>query len=243
MTAVRLTQRTSRAAQLLLAVIACVPALLTKPGRMPTDTKLYLYLNPGRLISDAPFTWDTRQFGGWVPHQTIAYLWPQGPWYWMWEHLGVPDWVAHRLWIGTLLFLGAAGVLWAARLLGLDRGGALAAAVVYQLSPYVLPYLSRTSAMLLPWAAVGWLVGLTIRATTSEHRWRHPALMALVLLSCSAVNATAVMMIAPAPILWLLHAVAQRNITWRRALAAATRIGVLAIGVSLWWILMLRAQG
>ncbi|MEI6226871.1 MAG: alpha-(1-_3)-arabinofuranosyltransferase family protein, partial [Deltaproteobacteria bacterium] len=44
-------------------------------------------------------------------------------------------------------------------------------------------------------------------------------------------------------ILWLLHAVAQRNITWRRALAAATRIGVLAIGVSLWWILMLRAQG
>ncbi len=242
-TRTRLTAGVSRAHLLLLALVAYVPALLTKPGRMPADTKLYLYLNPGRLIADAPFTWDTRQFGGWVPHQTIAYLWPQGPFYWVFDQLGVPDWVAHRLWIGTLLFLGAWGVMWAARLLGLDRNGALVAAVVYQLSPYVLPYLSRTSAMLLPWAALGWIVGLTIRAATSGHRWRHPALLALVLLSCSAVNATAVMMIAPAPILWLCHSVLQRTVTWRRAVAAAARIGLLATGVSLWWIFMLRAQG
>ena len=239
----QLTARTSRWTVSLLALIAYVPALLTKPGRMPADTKLFLYLNPGRLIADAPFTWDTRQFGGWVPHQTIAYLWPQGPWYWVFDQLGVPDWVAHRLWIGTLLFLAALGVYWAARLLGMPKHGAVAAAVVYQLSPYILPYVSRTSAMLLPWAAVGWLVGLTIRAVTSTRRWRHPALMALVLLSCSAVNATAVMMIAPAPVLWLLHALMQRTIEWRRAVGAALRIGGLAIAVSLWWIVMLRAQG
>jgi arabinofuranan 3-O-arabinosyltransferase len=239
----RLTAGVTRANLAILALVAYVPVLLTKPGRMPTDTKLFLYLDPGRLIADAPFTWDTRQFGGWVPHQTIAYLWPQGPWYWVFEQLGVPDWVAHRLWIGTLLFLGAWGVLWASRLLGLTRGGALAASFVYMLSPYVLPYLSRTSAMLLPWAALGWIVGLTIRAATSGHRWRHPALLALVLLSCSAVNATAVMMIAPAPVLWLLHAVLQRTVSWQRAVATAARIGVLATSVSLWWIAMLRAQG
>ncbi len=243
MTSGQLTARTSRRTVGLLALIAYLPALLTKPGRMPADTKLFLYLNPGRLIADAPFTWDTRQFGGWVPHQTIAYLWPQGPWYWVFDQLGVPDWVAHRLWIGTLLFLAALGVYWAARLLGMPKHGALAAAVVYQLSPYILPYVSRTSAMLLPWAAVGWLVGLTIRSVTSEHRWRHPALMALVLLSCSAVNATAVMMIAPAPILWLVHALMQRTIGWRRAAGAALRIGGLGLAVSLWWIVMLRAQG
>ncbi len=239
----RLTAGVSRGSIALLAALAYLPALLTKPGRMPADTKLYLYLDPARLVRDAPSTWDTRQFGGWVPHQTIAYLWPQGPWYWTFEKLGVPDWVAHRLWIGTLLFLGAWGVLWAGRMLGLNRAGALAAAVVYQLSPYILPYVSRTSAMLLPWAGVGWLVGLTIKSATSEHRWRFPALMALVLLSCSAVNATAVMMIAPAPILWLVHAVWQGTVPWRRAVSSAARIGVLAMGVSLWWIAMLRAQG
>ena len=239
----QLTARTSRWTVGLLALIAYVPVLLTKPGRLPADTKLFLYLNPGRLIADAPFTWDTRQFGGWVPHQTIAYLWPQGPWYWLLDQLGVPDWVAHRLWIGTLLFLAALGVFWAARLLGMPKHAAIVAAVVYQVSPYILPYVSRTSAMLLPWAAVGWLVGLTIKSVTSEHRWRYPALMALVLLSCSAVNATAVMMIAPAPILWLVHALMQRTIGWRRALEAALRIGGLGVAVSLWWIAMLRAQG
>lgn len=227
----------------MLALVAYLPALATKPGRMPTDTKLYLYLNPGRLLSDALNTWDTRQFGGWVPHQVIAYLWPQGPWYWFFDRIGAPDWVAHRLWIGTLLFLAAAGVFWAARILGLTRSGAFAAAIVYQLSPYVLPYISRTSAMLLPWAAVGWLVGLTIRTATSDHRWRYASLTALVVLSCSAVNATAVMMIAPAPVLWLLTAVWQRTIDWRRAVGAALRIGVLSLGVSLWWIMMLRIQG
>ncbi len=239
----QLTARTSRWSVGLLALIAYVPILLTKPGRMPTDTKLFLYLDPGRLIADAPFTWDTRQFGGWVPHQTIAYLWPQGPWYWVFDRLGVPDWVAHRLWIGTLLFIAALGVHWAARLLGLPKQAAIVAAIVYQLSPYILPYVSRTSAMLLPWAAVGWLLGLTIRAATSEHRWRHPAVIALVLLSCSAVNATAVLMIAPAPILWLVHAMWQRTVTWRRALGASLRIGGLGIAVSLWWVFMLRAQG
>ena len=239
----RLTARTSRASIALLAALAYLPALFTKPGRMPADTKLYLYLNPGRLISDAPNTWDVRQFGGWVPHQVIAYLWPQGPWYWVMEKIGAPDWVAQRLWIGTLLFVGALGVLWAARLLGLDRRGATTAAVVYQLSPYVLPYISRTSAMLLPWAAVGWLVALTIKTATSQHRWRYAALTALVVLSCSAVNATAVMMIAPAPVLWLVHAAVERTITWRRVFDTAARIGALSLGVSVWWIAMLRAQG
>lgn len=239
----RLTAGVSRLGLSVLAMLAYVPALLARPGRMPTDTKLYLYLDPGRLITDAPFTWDTRQFGGWVPHQVIAYLWPQGPWYWTFERLGVPDWVAHRLWIATLLFLGGAGVMWAARLLGLSRSGAFVAAAVYQLSPYVLPYLSRTSAMLLPWAALGWIVGLTVRAATSGHRWRHPALLALVLLSCSAVNATAVMMIAPAPVLWLLHSTLQGTIPLRRAVATAARISALAVPVSLWWMQMLRTQG
>jgi arabinofuranan 3-O-arabinosyltransferase len=238
-----LTAGVSRGAVALLALIAYTAALLTKPGRMPADTKLYLYLDPGRLISDAPFTWDPRQFGGWVPHQTVAYLWPQGPWYWAFDKLGLPDWVAHRLWIGSLLFLGGCGVLWVARILGLSRGGAVSAAAIYMLSPYVLPYVSRTSAMLLPWAALGWIVGLTIRSATSDRRWRYPALLGLVLVTCSAQNATALIMIAPAPLLWLVHAVVQHTITWRRALDTVARVGVLAVGVSLWWIAMLRAQG
>ncbi len=225
-----------------LALLAYLPALASSPGRMPADTKLYLYLDPGRLISDARWTFDARQFAGWVPHQIIAYLWPQGPWYWLGDAFGLTDWVTHRLWIGTLMFAAGGGVLWAARRLGLGLSAAFAAAVVYQLTPYVLPYVSRTSAMLLPWAGLGWIVGLTVGAATTT-RWRHAALAALVVFSVGAVNATALMMIVPAPVLWLVITAAERRITWRRAASTAARIGGLSLGVSLWWIAMLVIQG
>ena len=116
---------TTAIAVAVLALLAYVPALASSPGRMPADTKLYLYLDPGRLIGDAPWTFDGRQFAGWVPHQVIAYLWPQGPWYWLGDAAGLPDWVAHRLWIGTLFLAAGTGVLWMARRLGLSaRRGA-----------------------------------------------------------------------------------------------------------------------
>ncbi len=225
-----------------LALLAYVPALLSSPGRMPADTKLYLYLDPGRLISDAPWTFDARQFAGWVPHQIIAYLWPQGPWYWLGATAGLPDWVVQRLWIGSLFVAAGTGVLWLGRRLGLGLVAAFAAAAVYQLSPYILPYVSRTSAMLLPWAGLGWIVGLTAAAATRT-KWRHAALVALVIATVGAVNATALMMIAPAPVLWLLSAAIGRLVTWRRAVTTALRIGLLSFGVSLWWIVAVSIQG
>ena len=148
------------------ALLAYVPALRSSPGRMPADTKLYLYLDPGRLISDAPWTFDGRQFAGWVPHQVIAYLWPQGPWYWLGETVGLPDWVAHRLWLGTLFLAAGTGVLWLARRLGLAWPPRSPRRSSTSSRRTCLPYVSRTSAMLLPWAGLGWIVGLTVLAAT-----------------------------------------------------------------------------
>lgn len=231
-----------RADVLLLAALAYVPALTAAPGRMPADSKLFLYLDPGRLISDARWSWDERQFGGWVPHQLVAYLWPSGPWFWTCERLGLPDWIAHRLWIGSLLLAAGLGARWAARRLGLPAVAALVAALVYQLTPYIVPYVSRTSVMLLPWAGLGWLIGLTVRAATGAP-WRHAAMFALVVATVGGVNATATAMIAPAPALWLAHAAAGGTITWRRAASTAARLGALSLAVSLWWIAMLAVQG
>jgi arabinofuranan 3-O-arabinosyltransferase len=237
-----LRQRSTTVSVAVLALLAFLPALTAAPGRMPSDSKLYVYLNPGRFIIDTTTSFDPRQFAGWVPHQHIAYLWPTAPWFWLFERLGVPDWIAHRLWIGTLLLVGGLGVRWVSRVLGLAPVAALVAALVYQLSPYVLPYVSRTSVLLLPWAGLGWIVGLTVLAA-QRGRWRFPAAIALVVLTVGAVNATALAMIIPAPTLWLAHAVWSRSITWRRALATAGKVGVLSTAVSLWWMTMLIIQG
>lgn len=225
-----------------LVVLAVVPTLTAAVGRGVADTKLYLFLDPAQLIADARFTWDPQQFAGWVPHQTALYIWPSGPWFWSAELLGLPDWFAHRLWVSLILLAAGLGVRFAARTLGLAPLAAFVAAVAYQLSPYVLPYVSRTSVMLLPWAGLGWIVGFTVRAAL-RHRWRDAAAVALVVVTVGATNATATLMIVPAPVLWLAWASVRRIVDPRRAAAAALRIGVLSLAVSLWWIVKLAVQG
>lgn len=231
-----------RGAVAVLATLAYLPALLSAPGRMPADTKLYLYLDPDGLVSRAPKAWDPSQFGGWVPHQMIQYLWPAGPWFWVCERVGLPDWVAHRLWLATLLFLAGLGVLLVVRALGLPLRGALVAALIYQLSPYILPYVSRTSAMLLPWAALGWLLLLTMKAVR-HGGWRYPALLALVVCTAAGVNATAFAVIIPGPMLWVAFEWRARRVSTRQVVTASARIAVLSIAVSVWWIAMLAIQG
>ena len=82
--------------------------------------------------------WDPNIGMGTVTHQNIGYLWPMGPWYWAFEALGVPDWVAQRLWLGSIMFLAGLGVRYLMRTLGQDGPHVTAAMFVYALSPYVL---------------------------------------------------------------------------------------------------------
>lgn len=224
-----------------LALLAYLPALLSAPGRVPGDTKLSLYLDPARLIADSIWTWDSRQFSGWVPHQNVGYLWPSGPFYWFVERvLLLPDWIAHRLWIGTLLFLAGTGIVFFARRLELASTTVMVAAVVYQLSPYVLPYVSRTSALLLPWSLLGWILGFSV-LIARHRRARDVAIWALLVASTGGLNATALAMIAPAPLIWILAE--SRGRGWRATTRLVVGLGAVAVLVNAWWITGLVTQG
>jgi arabinofuranan 3-O-arabinosyltransferase len=226
----------------IIVLIAYIPLLLSAPGKLPADTKLYLYLNPGRLLSDAAFTWDTRQLGGWVPHQNVGYLWPTGPWFAFFEWLNIPDWVAHRLWLGTLLIVAGLGARWLAKILDLPVNSAFIAGVAFQLSPYVLPYISRTSALLLPWALLPWIVGLTLKIIR-EPKLKYFAVFGLIIMSSGGLNATALLMIAPAPVIWLIDAWSSRKISFRRALSLTALLGLISLIMSAWWAAGLSVQG
>jgi len=93
-----------------LAALAYIPLLLTKPGMVAADTKQYLYLDPGTLMAHALSMWDPTTAAGTVTHQQIGLppaaravlLGPRPP--------RIPTWVAQRLWMGSLLFVAGAGV-------------------------------------------------------------------------------------------------------------------------------------
>ena len=222
--------------------VAYGPLLASRPGLVGADTKTYLYLDPGRLMSQAGVMWDADRALGTVTHQNIGFLWPMGPFYWFFEAVGAPDWVAQRLWVGTLLFAAGLGVRYLLRTLGFEGRGLLIAMLAYELSPYALHYSARISAVLLPWAGLGWMIGLTVRSARTGG-WRHPALFALTVVTVGSVNAPSLMLAGLGPVLWLIHAaVADRSITPRRAMSAAARIGLLTTGVSLWWMAGLALQ-
>ncbi len=133
----------------------------------------YLYLDPGRLLERAPSMWDPNIGLGTVTHQNIGYLFPMGPYYWLLDALGVPDWVAQRLWLGSILLFAALGMLYLFRTLALRGPGVVVGALAYMLSPYSLDYAARISVILLPWAALPWLLAFVIRALR-DGGWQVP---------------------------------------------------------------------
>lgn len=223
-----------------LAVLAYAPALLSSPGRVSADSKQYLYLDPAAFLARAPHLWDAHAAAGGVSHQHIGYLWPMGPWFWAFDALGVPPWIAQRLWLGSLGLAAALGTRWLLRRMGLSRAGVLAGTLVYLFTPYQLAFTARSSVLLLPWAGLPWLIGLTDRAQRTGG-WRDPAWIALLVLTIGAVNASSLVLVGIGPLAWLLVGIGSRADA-RRAIAVAARVGVLSLGVSLWWIAALRLE-
>lgn len=225
-----------------LAAVCYVPLVLTQPGWVSADTKTYLYLDPGRLLSRAWSMWDPHIGLGTVSHQSIGYLWPMGPWFWAFDRLGAPDWLAQRLWWATILFAAGTGVAYLLRRFAWPAEAVWAAAFVYALSPYVLSLMGRLSGVLLPFAGLPWLLALTVQ-TVRQRGWRHPALFALVVTTVGSVNLTALALVGVAPLLWLVHAaVVSREAPVRRVVGAAARLAVLTVPVSAWWLAGLSVQ-
>ncbi len=226
-----------------LALISYGPLLLSAPGRVGADTKTYLYLDPGRLLSQAWSMWDPSIGLGTVTHQNLGYLFPMGPYYWLMETAGVPDWIAQRLWLGSIIFAAGTGVRYLLGQLGWRGSGRTVAALAYMLSPYLLAYAARISVILLPWAALPWMIAMTVRALR-HGGWRDPARFALIVLVVGGVNATALLMIGLGPVLWLLYQrFTDSEQTWGRVGATTLRIGLLTGLTSLWWVAGLWAQG
>ncbi len=221
-------------------LLAYMPFLLS-PGSLSSDTKQFLYLDPGRFLARAPYLWDRQVGAGTVSHQHIGYLFPMGPFFWLTESLGMSDRVAQRLWLGTISLFAGLGVRWLLGRLGLSRAGAIAGAIMYMLAPYQLAFTARMSVLLLPWAALGWIVGLVIEGVKNRS-WRIPAALALIAMSVGSVNVSALAFVGIAPIIWIVGQCFSRrdlgavwSFTWRSA--------ALVIGASLWWLNGLRLQG
>ena len=227
--------------RLVLVVVAYVPLLLNDVGRVAADTKAYLYLDPGRLLERALYMWQPEVALGSVTHQNIGYLWPVGPFFWLGEALGLPDWITQRLWLGSVLLAAGLGMRWFLRTLGWRGPAMLVSSLAYMLSPYLLNYVDRHSVILLPWAGLPWLMGLTIRALRTPG-WRHAAAFGLVTLTVGGVNASSLLLVGIGPVAWLAWCGLERSAPWSRIAGTAARMGAAFVATGAWWMVGLAVQ-
>jgi hypothetical protein len=230
-----------------LVLLAYGVALVQRPGELVAETKVDLYLEPARFVERVLSVWaPTGDLGHLFGAQYSGYLWPMGPWFALGDALGVPMWLVHRLWLGTLLALAGWGVVRLLDALVGPRRGALhaAAGVLYVINPYVTVYVDRTSITLLAYAALPWLLLAVHRALREPRGWRWPAFFALVLTSTGGgvnVAVTAWLLLGP-----LLLAAYERlwgeDVPPRALRQVAWRMAAVNVAAQLWWVVPVAVQ-
>ncbi len=227
---------------LVLAALAYIPPLLVRRGVISADNKVYLYLDPARMLADSPYLWDPGTFAGTVPHQGVGYLFPVAPYYWLVHALGIPVWIGQRIWLSTVVFFAGAGVVYLLRALRWHGPGVVVAALAYMFTPYFLNYASAFTVIALPWTGLPWLLAFVMLAVR-DRGWRYPALYAITIQLTGSVNASSLVFSIFASLLWLPFAVwLTREIRFRDACKVLFRLGVLTLVASLWWMSGLWAQ-
>ncbi|SDK29557.1 arabinofuranan 3-O-arabinosyltransferase [Nonomuraea maritima] len=179
-------------------------AFTAKPGRIISDTKLDLALDPVGWLERATHLWDLQHFGQ-LQNQVAGYLFPMGPFFALGDLAGVAPWVTQRLWLTLLLCAGFLGVERLARQLGVGTPGTrIVAALAYALAPRTLSILGEISVEWLPAAMLPWIVLPLLTASRTGQRVRGAVRSALAVALCGGVNAAAVLAVLVAPLLYIL---------------------------------------
>jgi arabinofuranan 3-O-arabinosyltransferase len=223
-----------------LGLVAYALAFVQRPGFATSDTKIDLHVAAGRFLADVSSMWsDSGSLGQAQGGQTAGYLFPMGPFFALGDLLGLAPWVVQRLWLGTLLALGAWGtVRLLDALLTRRRGVAhLVAGLLVIVNPFVVVYANRTTVTLLATALLPWLMLAAHRGARAPG-WRWPAAFALLVIASGAgINAavTALMLVGPA--LLLVYEAVYAGVPWRAVRAFVLRAAPLTLLVSLWWLI------
>jgi arabinofuranan 3-O-arabinosyltransferase len=214
-------------------------AFVQDPGRIAADTKLDLFVDPAGLLARALNLWEPLGFFGHLTNQGYGYLFPMGPFFWLGELSGTPQWVVQRLWWSLLLVIAFLGIVRLARLLGVCAfWPRLLAGLTFALGPRMVTELGVLSVEVLPYAVAPWvLIPLVAVARGGSYR-RAAALSGLAVCAAGGVNAVASAAVLPLAAWWILT-----RFTGRARWVLAGWWSLAVILATAWWALPLMILG
>src|SRR5215211_2709152 len=224
-------------AYLVLGLLVTTAVIAADQGWFAPDTKPEVYLAPVRTLVRTLSTWDPDPHLGQPNFQTG--LLPVSLVVSAIDALGLPAWLVPRVWRTLLLVVAGWGVVRLFHLLAGERtsaAGRVVAAAIYVANPYVV-VAGATTPVLVPYALLPWLLLALARALRAPSSWRWPAAFALVFFLMTGMNAgvVALFMCLAVPC-YLLYVRLTEGTRWPRLLGPALRCAVLAVLVSLYWL-------
>lgn len=153
--------------------------------------------------------------------------------------LGAEPWVAARVLRVLLLGVGAWGMARHVDTLVPGRAGPVArvvAAFVYACNPYAIVS-GATLPVLLPYAFLPWALSGLLASLRSPRSWRAPARFALAVFASGGMNAGVVPLFSLLALpVYVVYARLVERRPLRVQLAPLVKCGVLALGVSVYWL-------
>jgi arabinofuranan 3-O-arabinosyltransferase len=189
----------------LLVIFLCFLAVCfaQAPGLIQFDTSLPVVLSPVSYFGTFLHLWNPTVFGGTMV-QGAGFLVPQGLFFIGTHLLHVPPWVAQRIWLATLMTIGAWGVIRLAEALGIGhRWARVLAGAAYCVAPLMVVWVTTTGDMLavvlLPWVLVPLVAG-SRAGSTRQAAARSGIAIALM----GGSNASLVLAVLAVAVIWLL---------------------------------------
>jgi hypothetical protein len=241
-----LTLTPSRRDGLLLTALAFALALVQRPGRATSETKIDLHVDPVGFLADAASLWSpTADLGHVHGGQYSGYLFPMGPVFALGRLAGLAPWLVQRLWLGAVLAVAAWGVVRLVDAMVEDAGtpARITAGLLTLCNPYVVVFANRTSITLLAYATLPWLLLAVHRGVRSPRSWWWPAVAGLVAgASGGGVNVAVIGWLLLAPAGLAVYEAATGAVAWRDVRGFALRAAACLAVACAWWVVPVAAH-
>jgi len=224
----------------LVYVATAVAMLLEQWGRITSDNRLELSVDPDSFWR-ANFTlWHPEASLGEVHNQLYGYMFPQGGFFVAMDWAGLPPWVIERLWSLLVVVAAAEGCRRLARAVGLAPWPALVAGLAFGFNVRILAEVGVRSAEILPSAVLPWVALPIVHALNGRVRARTAAVWSAAAFACGgAANATATIAGTPLVAILLVWGLRTGRCRWSLPLWWA---GAMA-AASAWWVVGLFTLG
>lgn len=214
-------------------------------GRMLPDTNPGLQINPERLLRSGLSTWNAGVGAGAMSTPDISVLFPAAPFFALMHAIGLPAWIAQRLWWSLLITIAFIGVRKLGTRIGVRYGSAATIGALFYVCVLVtFGSVFTHSAAALPMVMLPWMLAPLV---DRDGRLSRPvvtrtalARSALAVLLAGAANVAGTLAVLLVPFLWLVarsdgHRSRARSIArWLVTIVLATVWSGCLVGLAVW---------